>query len=175
MKHLLHILLILCAVACQNPAAPELEQKPVSATEEQLITFNQAMVAEENDHIDALVQRYKWDVITTERGARYRVYETGNGEKIVAGDILQCEYTLKLITGEEIYNSKTDGNLLFKVGKSDQPSGLEEVLLLLRQGDRANIIVPSYLAHGLAGDDNKIPSAATLIYDIYIEEISNIN
>jgi len=44
-------------------------------------------------------------------------------------------------------------------------------LLLLRQGDKAKVIVPSYRAYGIAGDGNKIPSAATLIYDIYIEKV----
>lgn len=149
----------------------EQAQSPVSATEEQFIEYNKAMIAEENEHIAAFLLRYKWDAIATETGVYYQIYETNNGVKIETGDILQCEYTLKLITGEEIYNSDNDGKLLFKIGKSDQPSGLEEVLLLLRQGDKAKVIVPSYLAYGLAGDSDKIPSAATLVYDIYIEKI----
>jgi len=160
-------LMLLFAVGCQSTAPQDVEQKPVSATEEQFIGFNKAMVAEENDQIDALLLRYKWHTVTTETGVRYWVYEKGRGAKIEAGDVLQCEYTLKLITGEEIYNSATDGPSVFKIGKSDQPSGLEEVLLLLYQGDKVKIVVPSYLAYGIAGDDDKIPPSSTLIYDIY--------
>jgi len=161
---------MLC-VACQNSAPPETEQQPVTATQDQFIEYNKALIAEENDHIDVLLLRYKWNTLTTETGVRYWIYENGNGVKIESADILQCAYTLKLITGEEIYNSDADGALIFKIGKSDQPSGLEEVLLLLRQGDKAKVVVPSYLAYGLAGDSNKIPSAATLIYDIHIEQV----
>ena len=171
MKYALYVTIILCAVACQNTAPTTPEQQPITVTQEQLIEYNKALIAEENDHIDALLLRYKWNTITTETGVRYWIYETGDGVKIESGDILQCAYSLKLITGEEIYNSDADGQLIFKIGKSDYPSGLEEVLLLLRQGDKAKVVVPSYLAYGLAGDSNKIPSAATLIYDIHIEKV----
>jgi FKBP-type peptidyl-prolyl cis-trans isomerase len=167
---LLCVTMLFCVVACQN-SATEQAQPPVTVTEEQFIEYNKAMFAEENEHIDAFLLRYQWQVATTETGVRYQIYKTGDGVKIEPDDILQCAYTLKLITGDEIYNSDNDGKLIFRIGKSNQPAGLEDVLLLLRQGDRAKIIVPSYLAYGLAGDDNKIPSAATLIYDIYIEKV----
>ena len=171
MKYIVLYVGLLCAVACQNIAAPEQKQNPVSVTQEQLIEYNKDLVAEENNEIEALLLRYKWHTSTTETGIHYLIYEKGTGVEIKTGDILQCPYTLKLIAGEEIYDSATDGALIFKIGKSDQPSGLEEVLLLLRQGDKAKVIVPSYRAYGIAGDGNKIPSSATLIYDIYIEQV----
>jgi len=171
MKYALYVTVLMLCIACQNSAPTETEQQSASVTKEQFIEFNKALVAEENDYIDALLLRYKWNTTTTETGVRYWVYENGNGIKIESGNVLQCSYTLKLINGDEIYNSDTDGDLIFRIGKSDQPSGLEEVLLLLRQGDKAKVIVPSYLAYGFAGDDNKVPSMATLIYDIHIEKV----
>ena len=171
MKYILCIALMLCILACQNTAAPEQKQNPVSVTQEQLIEYNKDLVAEEDNEIESLLLRYKWHTSTTETGIHYLIYEKGTGVEIKTGDILQCPYTLKLTTEDEVYNSATDGALIFKIGKSDQPSGLEEVLLLLRQGDKAKVVVPSYRAYGIAGDGNKIPSAATLIYDIYIEKV----
>lgn len=162
---------MLWVVGCRNTAATEQEQKTVSATKEQFMEFSKAMIAEENDRIDAMLLRYKWSTTATETGVHYWVYEKGRGVKIESGNVLQCEYTLKLITGDEVYNSTDDGKLIFKIGKSDQPSGLEEVLLLLYQGDKVKIVVPSYRAYGIAGDSNKIPSSATLIYDIHIEKV----
>jgi FKBP-type peptidyl-prolyl cis-trans isomerase len=38
-------------------------------------------------------------------------------------------------------------------------------------GDRAKFIVPSHLAFGLLGDQNKIPQHATLVYDIELVKI----
>jgi len=172
MKYLItYIFPLFFAVACQNAAPSKQEQKPVFATKEQFMEFNKAMIAEENDQINALLLRYKWNTVTTETGVHYWLYEKGRGVKIETGNVLQCEYTLKLINGDEISNSSSDGKLIFKIGKSNQPSGLEEVLLLLHQGDKAKIVVPSYLAYGIAGDSDKIPSSSTLIYDIYIEKV----
>jgi len=39
-------------------------------------------------------------------------------------------------------------------------------MLLMNKGAKAKFILPSHLAHGLLGDENKIPSNATVIYDI---------
>jgi FKBP-type peptidyl-prolyl cis-trans isomerase len=171
MKYLFTYAIAILIAGCNSPSPLNQEQTPVSATKEQFIEFNKAMIAEENDQIDALLLRYKWPVTTTDTGVRYWLYEKGRGVKIESGNLLQCEYTLKLITGDEIKNSTTNGKLVFKVWKSDQPSGLEEVLLLLHQGDKVKIIVPSYLAYGITGDDDKIPSSTTLIYDIQIENV----
>ena len=45
-------------------------------------------------------------------------------------------------------------------------SGLHEGISYMKEGDRAKIIIPSYLAHGLIGDLDKMPPLATIIYDI---------
>lgn len=162
-------LCLLFAAACNNTPVPSNQaNKPPSVTKEQLMEMNKAMIAEENDQIDALLLRYKWPVNATETGVRYWIYQEGEGAQIKQGDILQCEYSLKLITGDEIYNSDNDGLLRVHIGKSEIPSGLEETILLMRQGDKAKIIVPSYRAYGIAGDGDRVPSRSTLIYDIHI-------
>ena len=58
--------------------------------------------------------------------------------------------------------------MVFTVGKGEVISGLEEGILLLHIGDKAKFIIPSHLAYGLLGDDNEIPTKATLIYDIEV-------
>ncbi len=35
-------------------------------------------------------------------------------------------------------------------------------------GDRAKLIVPSHIGHGLVGDMDKIPPLNTLVIDIYL-------
>jgi len=57
------------------------------------------------------------------------------------------------------------------VGHGGVESGLEEAVLLLHAGDKARIIIPSHLAYGLVGDDDKIPARATLIYEIELIEL----
>ena len=57
------------------------------------------------------------------------------------------------------------------LGSGGVESGLEEGILLLKLGDKARFIIPSYLAHGLSGDQDKIPPKATLIYTIKIIDL----
>ena len=59
----------------------------------------------------------------------------------------------------------------FVIGEGDEPSGLHEMVKLMRVGAKAKVIIPSYLAYGLVGDDNKIPPSATLFYDLYLVEV----
>ncbi len=54
----------------------------------------------------------------------------------------------------------------FLIGKGGVESGLEEAILLMREGDRGLFILPSHLAHGLLGDDDCIPRKAVVVYDI---------
>jgi FKBP-type peptidyl-prolyl cis-trans isomerase len=52
-------------------------------------------------------------------------------------------------------------------------SGLEEGILLLREGDKAKFILPPHLAHGLLGDDNKIPARSIIVYDLELLSLEN--
>jgi FKBP-type peptidyl-prolyl cis-trans isomerase len=47
-------------------------------------------------------------------------------------------------------------------------SGLHEGIKYMKKGEKARLILPPHLAHGLIGDMNKIPMNATLIYDIQV-------
>ena len=71
----------------------------------------------------------------------------------------------------ECYNSDKDGLKLIELGKAEVESGLEEGILLMKVGDKAKLVIPSHLAFGLLGDENKIPKRATLIYDVELVEI----
>jgi FKBP-type peptidyl-prolyl cis-trans isomerase len=78
------------------------------------------------------------------------------------------EYNVKLLTGDMIYSSKELGSKTFEIGHGGVESGLEEALLYLKLGDKAKLIIPSHLAFGLLGDQNKVPPRSTLVYDIEI-------
>jgi FKBP-type peptidyl-prolyl cis-trans isomerase FkpA len=80
-------------------------------------------------------------------------------------------YTISLPDGTECYRN-TDKPGSFVIGRDQVESGLHEVLLLMHLGDRAKVILPSHLAFGLTGDSGKIPSHATLIYDLHLVGIA---
>jgi FKBP-type peptidyl-prolyl cis-trans isomerase len=41
----------------------------------------------------------------------------------------------------------------------------------MKMGDRAKLIIPSHLAHGLVGDLNKIPPLTTIVVDIHLIDL----
>lgn len=132
---------------------------------------NQTLVKKEEKEINNFIERYGWKMQQTGTGLRYMIYKKGRGVKAEKNKIAKINFDVKLITGDLCYSSKTDGSKELLVGKSGEISGLEEGILLLRVGDRARFIVPSHLAYGLLGDENKIPKRATLVYDIELLEI----
>ena len=42
---------------------------------------------------------------------------------------------------------------------------------MLKKGSKARFILPPHLAHGLIGDENRIPARAIIIYDIEVLSI----
>lgn len=136
------------------------------AYEEPLVKANKQAVNTEEVQIKNFIRRYQWDMKETGTGLRYNIYKQGNGPKAETGKVAVMKYSVKLISGEEIYSSDKDGIKQFLIGRGGVESGLEEGILLLRVGDQAKFIIPSHLGFGLLGDQNKVPPKSTLIYDI---------
>jgi FKBP-type peptidyl-prolyl cis-trans isomerase len=70
------------------------------------------------------------------------------------------------------YTSGNLGEKKFSVSQGGVESGLEEGILMLRVGDKARFIMPPHLAHGLLGDQKKIPPRAIIVYEVEITNIS---
>ena len=125
----------------------------------------------EDQQIDDYLQRRGWDFTRAKSGLRYKIYKEGIGLYPKEGQRVVLEYTISLIRGDIVYDSKKDGDKTFVIGKGDEPTGLQEAVQLMKVGARAKLILPSYLAYGLIGDENRIPASATLFYDLYIKEV----
>jgi len=160
-------MVLLSILSCGNKKVAHetntLTQKQVT---ENLLEANKAAIKTENDQISKLIGSKGWNVVETGTGLRYEILQNGKGLRAQPGEIARFEYNVSLINGEELYTSKQSGPKEFIIGRGGIESGLEEGILLLRVGDSARLIIPSYLAHGLSGDQDKIPPKATLIYSI---------
>ncbi len=147
--------------------------KKQETEKESLIKVNKYLVNIENTDIANYIRRHNLDVVKTGSGLEYQITKHGNGKKAKIGKIATINYKIKLITGDVIYSSEQSGKpLQFKIGHGGVESGLEEAILNMKVGDNAIIIIPSHLAHGLLGDNKKIPLRSTLIYEI---EFTNLN
>ena len=104
---------------------------------------------------------------TTDSGLWYMIYHSGQGEKAVTGKIATLEYTLSLLDSTVCYSGQKE----FRLGQGGVESGLEEGVLLMRTGDKARMVMPPHLAHGLTGDGICIPRRAIILYDVELVNI----
>jgi FKBP-type peptidyl-prolyl cis-trans isomerase FkpA len=102
----------------------------------------------------------------TGSGLFYSIYEKTEGEHASKGKIALLNFNISLLNGKEVYSSDEKGVIEFEIGKGNVESGLEEGVLLMKTGEKARLIIPSHLAHGLSGDHDKIPEKATIVYDV---------
>jgi FKBP-type peptidyl-prolyl cis-trans isomerase len=156
------------------------EQKPakqidtVNVYKKPLENVNKRLVKTEDEEINDFIARHGWKMNTTGTGLRYLIYKNGNGESSERGKVAKMNFSVRLITGDLCYSSKEEGPKEMLLGKSGEISGLEEALLLMKVGDKAKFIIPSHLAFGLLGDENKIPKRATLVYDIELLDVKSM-
>ena len=139
-----------------------------------LLNFNHQVVTAESQEIEDFIQRYHWKMNTTQTGLRYMIYKNGNGSCAKKGDIISINYTVNLINGDPVFQSDSLRPFSFEAGKGKVTSGLEEGVMLLKTGGRAKFIVPSHLAFGLLGDFDRIPTRATLVYDVELRGIKTV-
>jgi FKBP-type peptidyl-prolyl cis-trans isomerase len=137
-----------------------------SASLKSLEKANRYLVRTENEDIENYIRRHRWTMQKTGSGLQIMIFKNGSGERASKGKIAVLNYKTWLLNGDLIYSSDQFGQKNFKIGKGGVESGLEEAILLMRVGDKANLIIPSHLAFGLLGDENKIPPRATLIYEL---------
>ncbi|NQU06821.1 MAG: FKBP-type peptidyl-prolyl cis-trans isomerase [Calditrichaeota bacterium] len=107
----------------------------------------------------------KEGVITTASGLQYKVINEGTGRTPKSTDTVETHYSGTLIDGTEFDSSYKRGQpATFPV--SGVIPGWTEALLLMKEGAKWQLFIPSDLAYGERGAGGDIGSNATLIFDI---------
>ncbi|MBO7459897.1 MAG: FKBP-type peptidyl-prolyl cis-trans isomerase [Bacteroidales bacterium] len=135
-----------------------------------LENLNRYLVSQEKEAINEYILNSGVDFEKTGTGLCYRIINQGDSKLIKTGDIIVLDYELRLLNGDLIYSTDESGKKVFVVGHGGVESGLEEAILHLHRGDEAEIIIPSHLAYGLAGDGDRIPIRSTLVYKVKVIE-----
>lgn len=158
-----YFLLIILFSACTE------KKKDVKVvwTQEQSSNFSKELAFEEDMNIRMfLEQRKSWKVEETGSGLRYYVYKHGDGPMAESGMTAKVRFKITLLTGETCYQTEGEEAESFKIDKSEIESGVQEGIKKMRVGDKAKLIIPSHLGHGLAGDFDKIPPLTTIVVDL---------
>ena len=169
-KILLLTLLAVICLSCQEKPKP-VPTPNQSQLKESLEKANRYLILEEEEEIQNYVDRHEWNMVATGSGLRYEILQQGEGELIQPGQTVVMEYVLNDIQGDVVYSSENDGLKSFVVGAGGAETGLDEAVRRMRKGTVAHVIIPSHLGYGLLGDQNRIPSYATLVYTIRIKDV----
>ncbi len=165
--------LLLLFVACGNGSQTGQKQEiDPRQFKKALERVNKYEVSKESDEINQYVARNNWAMEKTGTGLRYIIIEKGKGEKPVSGQFVTVNYKSTLLDGTLCYSSEKDGAKEFKVEGDNVESGLHEAVLLMHVGDKAKFILPSYMANGLQGDNDRIPPLSAIVVDL---ELLSVN
>lgn len=132
------------------------------------IEGNKKIMQWEDEEINLFIKRYQWNMTRTGTGLYVEILKPGQGNFFQSEDIVSMKYCTFLLSGEMLYNSEQDGVKTFTVDKSEEIDGLHEAVKMLRPGAKARLIIPSYMAYGVAGDGDKVVGRVPLAMIIEI-------
>ena len=166
---------LLLLMSCSENQEIEAVQDP-NWSQDESISMNTTFAAEENQEIENFLNhRPDWKMTKTGTGLRYFVYfKSDNLDTAQVGDQVLVDFSIELLDGTICYTSEENGAEAFIVEKADIESGIHEGIQQMCTGDKSKFILPSHMAHGLIGDENKIPPLTPVIYDIHLIEITQI-
>ncbi|HTF06026.1 MAG TPA: FKBP-type peptidyl-prolyl cis-trans isomerase [Bacteroidia bacterium] len=127
-------------------------------------------VDRQQDEIRQYIARNKWDMKETKSGVYYMLMSAGNGDSAHVGQTAEVTYDIYLLDGTKCYSSGNEKKE-FVIGEDYIESGLHEGIQLMRVGDQMRFILPSYLAHGLTGDQDKIPARSSVLYEVKLHAL----
>lgn len=153
--------------SCDEKIQEKKSSLTIKELQDTLTIINKELMKSEDHIISKYVERKSEEFIKSETGLRYLVYHRGRGENFAkAGKYATISYKITLLNGELCYESKPGKNKEFLIEGDDIESGIHEGIKYMRVGDKAKLIIPSYMAHGLLGDMNKIPPRSPIVYDL---------
>jgi FKBP-type peptidyl-prolyl cis-trans isomerase len=100
-------------------------------------------------------------------GIRYVVENAGKGPLLMPGDLVMVTYTASLLNGK-MFDRVQDRvhPFTFRVDRGEVIDGWDQILQLMRPGDKWIVIVPPELGYGRRGNPPRVPSYATLVFEM---------
>jgi FKBP-type peptidyl-prolyl cis-trans isomerase len=117
---------------------------------------------------DLLIVEKQWpQAKKTNTGMRYIIQREGTGESPKPGDSVSVLFVGKLIDGQ-VFDQTQDasGPFTFRLSRMEVIDGWDQILQLMKRGEKRLVIIPPELAYGSRGQPPKIPRNATLVFEI---------
>lgn len=168
MKLLLVVFFAMGTIACNSSG----EKKEFEWNKQKSIEMNQRIAVKEKLNIAMYLEHRKMQKMQQSgSGLYYGIYKKTDGDSAKTGMEAGVRYIITFLNGDTCYVTPKDEIVYFKIDKTDIESGVQEGVKKMRLGERAVLIVPSHLAHGITGDNNKIPPITPLVIDLELVEL----
>ncbi len=168
MKLVLFVSLSIVLVACSSST----EKKEIDWTKQKSIEMNQRIAQKEKLNIAMYLEHRKMlNMQQTGSGLYYGIYKKTDGDSAKTGMEAGVKYIITFLNGDTCYVTPKDEIVYFKIDKTDIESGVQEGVKKMKLGEKAILIIPSHLAHGITGDNNKIPPITPLVIDLELKEL----
>jgi peptidylprolyl isomerase len=127
--------------------------------------------AEMNKTIEEVAKGYE----KTATGLRYKITQVNaEGKAAKRGENVQVHYTGTLLDGTKFDSSVDRGKpITFPIGTGRVIPGWDEGIMLLKEGEKARLVIPPYLGYGERGAGGVIPPNAILIFDVELVKAGN--
>jgi len=126
---------------------------------------------------------------TTPSGLKYIITKPSIKRKALAGDTAYVNYTGHTLNGKVFDSSvqavamaaglqqpgRTYEPIKVAVGQGNVIKGWDEALLLLNEGSKATLVIPSSLAYGDQGAGETIPAFTPLVFEIELVKIKAVH
>jgi FKBP-type peptidyl-prolyl cis-trans isomerase len=173
MKKIVSIFFLIFVIFACRPEKTAKELTKGNWSDDHSVDFNQEINEREQIQIRLFLEHNKsLRMNLTDSGLRYMIYKNGNGDSLAkSGQTVYASLKIELLNGTVCHKTPKEEIENFVLEHGEKESGIHEALRFMKKGDRAKIILPSHLAHGLLGDRDKIPPQSILYIDLELVEL----
>lgn len=113
------------------------------------------------------------DAKKTSTGIRYIILKPGEGETPKPGDKVNVLYVGKLIDGKIFDQAvEADKPFTFRVRRDMVIEGWDQIIQLMKRGEKRLVIIPPELGYGTRGQPPKIGRNATLVFEMELLSVA---
>ena len=171
----LSFLLVFFSFSCRPKFQERITPPKPNEMTDVFIDATKTMIQDEERMIDSLLLLSNIDFHKDSTGIRIHIdYQSiyQNLSYPIDGDNVSIAYNCVVFDDmQRVIDDVFIDTLTFKIGYSKQMRGLNYAIKLLKIGDKAKIIIPSYLGFGLSGYKQSVPPYSTLLLNIKLLNI----
>ncbi len=158
-----------------EPMYFDIKMKQVLTPEQYQQKKQQELLQQSLQQEQALNRYLKENNITEEplpSGLYYTVLQKGYGRKPKSGEMCQVYLHVEAIgLNYVLFDNYNDDPIFIEFGKPFDTKGLMEGLGLMKEGEKARLIVPAKIGVGADGNNGTVPPFSTIIYEVKLDKL----